>query len=131
MGDPCGQIYVQRVAQIVLKLAPDPRDQADIAGLAMQDAKPGKNPKDAQGALCAQNRDLGLERLGVKSNTLGEFGADLRLDVRRDVAARVLDHRHQIIADEPATCILVIQQTNLLQPVPVWQPEQVFGMEIS
>ena len=63
--------------EVALQMRPQPRQERQVAALALIPRKAGKDAEDPQVALYRQGRDRGVQRAGIAAGRLGKRGDSL------------------------------------------------------
>ena len=82
------------MGQVALHIPPNPRDHIDITCLAITQAETCENADDAQVSLEPNGRVGAPEGLRIIWGLIKVVAHDLVFDLRRDVPAGILQHRH-------------------------------------
>ena len=95
---------------------PQTRGSGAGTGFPGDETEAGEDTEDAQRALGAEHGVMGLELIGVPAGGGGEAGGHGGFGSGRDIAAGVLQERHEIIAGLAQLAELEVEEATRARP---------------
>ena len=124
--DPGAERRQRLVLQGALEHAPDARQVRQVVGLAVALQQADEQADDAGMALGGHQRETGAAKSSASRPGLAEIAGEAGgVHGGRDVAARVLDQRHQIVGGMAALGVLEVEQAAGLHAGAGRQPQQI------
>ena len=119
--EPVAHRLQMRLREVALEQAPHARLEAAVVRLVVALPQPREDAEDARVALRRERPIGALERLAMAGR--GDVAVDHRpLDLRRHVAARVFEHRGEVVGRMAGQRVLEVEQAEMRDALAARRP---------
>ena len=116
--------------EVAFEQAPHSRLELSVVRLVVALPQAGENAENACVPLCRERPIGPFESFAMTGRT--NVAADHRaFDRRRNIPARILQHRSEIVGRMPGECVLEVEQAEMSDAVAALDQHDVFGVIVA